>query len=271
MRGDFSTGCDFCGGGGGFDPNGRFDFGLPDFNSQTSSFHQGSSFNFGPTNYSTQSYSANNYNRAPVYKPDVQSARFASVFPSFDFGESNLPFVDSPVRSNPSLFSSSLFVDVVSILLPPVGLARGIAEAINGTNVTDKAPLTPFEIGLGLATVGKGRATTKVFSAVEREAQLLLKAPRQMMDHHLLPRQFQRFFEERGIDIDSFTVSLGEITHLKGIHGSGLGKYPGRWNKEWTHWIEANPNATSKDIYQQVGRMMDRYHINDLPIHQYGK
>ncbi len=71
-------------------------------------------------------------------------------------------------QGNPSSFTLLVFVDAVSILFPPVGLARGIAEAINGTNVSDKAPLTPFEIGLGLATLGKGRGALPIFNALEK-------------------------------------------------------------------------------------------------------
>ena len=99
----------------------------------------------------------------------------------------------------------------------------------------------------------------------------VLNAPRQMMDHHLMPRQFKDFFSKRGIDIDAHTVSLGDVSHLKGVHGSGLGNMPGRWNQQWGDWISKNPNATAKDVYQQLGSMMDRYHLNDLPIHPYRK
>jgi hypothetical protein len=92
-----------------------------------------------------------------------------------------------------------------------------------------------------------------------------------MHDHHLMPRQFRGFFSERGIDIDAHTISIGERSHLAGLHGQGLGNMPGRWNKEWIDWIKDNPNATEKDVYQQLGTMMDRYNINDFPVHRYGQ
>jgi len=97
-----------------------------------------------------------------------------------------------------------------------------------------------------------------------------LVAPK-MHDHHLMPRQFKDFFSKRGIDVDAHTVSLGEKSHLVGVHGKGLGNMPGGWNREWVKWISENPNATTKDIYQQLGTMMDRYKINDLPIHSFRK
>ncbi|WP_444897809.1 polymorphic toxin-type HINT domain-containing protein [Microbulbifer sp. SSSA005] len=95
--------------------------------------------------------------------------------------------------------------------------------------------------------------------------------PAKVMDHHLLPRQFNKFFKDRGIDIDLHTVTLGEKTHLKGVHGRGLGKMPGGWNKRWQEFIDKNPNATTKEVYQQLGRMMDDFGLNNSRIHPYKK
>jgi hypothetical protein len=92
-----------------------------------------------------------------------------------------------------------------------------------------------------------------------------------MMDHHLMPRQYKEFFNKQGINIDDHTVSLGELSHLRGVHGNGLGNMPGKWNQQWGNWIEANPNATAANIYQQLGTMMDRYGLSGIPIHSYGK
>ncbi|SEK17388.1 RHS repeat-associated core domain-containing protein [Variovorax sp. OK212] len=98
-----------------------------------------------------------------------------------------------------------------------------------------------------------------------------LPAPRQMMDHHLMSQQFRKFFASRGINIDDHTVSIGDLSHLKGLHGRGLGNMPGRWNQTWRDWIDRNPNATDADVYRQLGRMMDDYNLQGIPIHPYGK
>lgn len=37
----------------------------------------------------------------------------------------------------------------------------------------------------------------------------------------------------------------------------------------WKQWIDANPNASTKEVYQQAGRMMDEYGINNLPLVPY--
>ncbi len=96
-----------------------------------------------------------------------------------------------------------------------------------------------------------------------------LPAPK-LADHHLFPRQFAPFFESRGISIDDHTITVGQTTHQKGVHGKGLGEMPGGWNQRWSEFIADNPNATAADIFQQAGKMMDEYGLNDLPVHPYG-
>jgi RHS repeat-associated protein len=95
-----------------------------------------------------------------------------------------------------------------------------------------------------------------------------LPAPN-LQDHHIFPQQFEEFFSQRGIDIHAHTVTVGETMHLQGIHGSGLGDMPGRWNSQWLSFITQNPNATAQQVYQQAGRMMDQYGLSSLPIHPY--
>jgi RHS repeat-associated protein len=102
------------------------------------------------------------------------------------------------------------------------------------------------------------------------QAERLLANP-VLHEHHLLPQQFRGLFSRLGINIDEHTVTVSESVHLQGIHGSGLGSMPGRWNQQWAKWIEANPNATIKDVYQQLGRMMDDYGLSGAHIHPYGK
>jgi RHS repeat-associated protein len=99
-------------------------------------------------------------------------------------------------------------------------------------------------------------------------APKLLQAGK-LMDHHIFPQQFRKFFQGKGVDIDQFTVRIGETTHLKGVHGRGLGNMPGRWNARWSEFIDANPGATPKDIYQFAGRLMDEFGLSGLPIAPY--
>jgi len=95
--------------------------------------------------------------------------------------------------------------------------------------------------------------------------------PAKTHQHHLFPQKYREFFSKLGIDIDKHAVTLGEKTHLEGVHGKGLGNMPGKWNQQWGDFIKNNPNATSKDAYQQLGKMMDSFNLGDAKIHTYIK
>ncbi len=101
--------------------------------------------------------------------------------------------------------------------------------------------------------------------------QQLLTGSSNLADHHIFPSQFKRFFQKFGITIDDYTVTLDHFTtHLKAVHGRGnMGQMPGGWNKIWGQWIDANSQATLKDVFQQAGKMMDDFGLSDLPIHRY--
>jgi len=126
--------------------------------------------------------------------------------------------------------------------------------------------------GMGAMRAGKATAplpkAPQPASASAGKVPLALKAPR-MADHHVFPQQFKKFFMQRGINIDDFTVTVGETTHLKGLHGKGNAGLPGKWNQRWLSFIEENPNANSKEIYQFGGKLIDEYNLNNLKLHGY--
>jgi hypothetical protein len=89
--------------------------------------------------------------------------------------------------------------------------------------------------------------------------------------HHVFPQKYRSTFENAGVAIDDFTVPLNRTQHLKGVHGSGLPGQglPGRWNQRWGEWLDANPGAGAKEIFQQGGQMMDDFGLGGLPIGPY--
>ena len=92
-------------------------------------------------------------------------------------------------------------------------------------------------------------------------------------DHHIFPQQFKKYFSERGINIDDYTISIDQqVTHLKAVHGAGnLGEKPGRWNQHWAEWISKNPDATQKEIFQRAGEMLRSFNLQNCNIHPYKK
>jgi len=100
----------------------------------------------------------------------------------------------------------------------------------------------------------------------------LLTGSGKLADHHVFPQQFRGWFKERGLqNIDNLTVTVDHnVTHLRAIHGAGnMSQMPGRWNAQWAEFIKSNPNASSLEVYQQAGRMMDDFGIGHIPIHPY--
>lgn len=93
-------------------------------------------------------------------------------------------------------------------------------------------------------------------------------------DHHIIPKfrgkskKYADFISSRGINVDDYTITVsagkGGI-HMNLLHGKG------GWNQKWIEFIDNNPNATAKDIYQFAGKMMDDYGLNSYNIHPYGK
>lgn len=92
-------------------------------------------------------------------------------------------------------------------------------------------------------------------------------------DHHIIPafrgksKPYADFISARGIDVDQYTITVDAGKggmHMNIIHGKG------RWNQKWMDFIDNNPNATAKDIYQFAGKMMDDYGLSGYTIHPYG-
>jgi hypothetical protein len=80
-------------------------------------------------------------------------------------------------------------------------------------------------------------------------------------------KKYIKFFEDRGLTKkirDKWTVEIPEKTHKEWIHKAGR-----NWTTKWKRWIDANPNATTKEVYQQAGKMMDEAGLSGLPLVPY--
>jgi len=121
--------------------------------------------------------------------------------------------------------------------------------------------------------VGKigGAAVRGVSNFVAKEAELLLLTSGKLHKHHVLSQQFRKCFAERGIsNIDDYTIQIGQQIHLKGVHGKGMGAgLPGGWNKQWTDFIKANPNASPSQIFHHEEGLLQRYGLDHLPYVPY--
>ena len=93
-----------------------------------------------------------------------------------------------------------------------------------------------------------------------------------MVRHHIFnvfrgksPRSqvYRDFFKKHGIDVDKYTVEISEASHAR-LHRAG-----NNWTTLWKEWIDAHPTATTTEVYQFAGQLMDEFGIGHLPLVPY--
>jgi len=112
-----------------------------------------------------------------------------------------------------------------------------------------------------------------LFIQMIKDGRILAKP--EMVKHHIFnvfrgdspsSQKYRDFFATHGIDIDGFTVLIPKTMHVDKIHGAG-----NNWTTKWKQWIDINPKATTKEVYQFAGTLMDEYGISHVPIVGYKK
>ena len=121
--------------------------------------------------------------------------------------------------------------------------------------------------------LGVGQALkTGAKETVETVAMKALPSGGKTVKHHIFnvfrgksPKSqvYRDFFKKHGIDLDAHTVHIPENLH-KQVHQAGK-----NWTTKWKNWIDANPNATTKEVYQQAGKMMDDFGLSGYKIKPY--
>jgi hypothetical protein len=106
---------------------------------------------------------------------------------------------------------------------------------------------------------------------IPRQA-LALPVPKMVL-HHIFNKfrgassasqKYRNFFKKHGIEVDKHAVEMTDTFHKAFIHRGG-----NNWTTRWKTWIDANEGATTMEVYQFAGRLMDEYGINHLPIVPY--
>jgi hypothetical protein len=99
-----------------------------------------------------------------------------------------------------------------------------------------------------------------------------LPAPK-MIRHHLFNKfrgqslqseKYREFFRKHKIDVDSYCIEIPESTHISKIHKAGE-----NWTTRWKEWIDNHPKASTTEVYQFVGNLMDDYAVNHVKIIKY--
>jgi hypothetical protein len=121
------------------------------------------------------------------------------------------------------------------------------------------------------ASVSKG-----ISEALEMNPLLKMKSQMlssEVVEHHIFNKfrgmseksqKYRDFFAKHGIDVDNFVVKVPRRMHIEEIHVAEH-----NWTTKWKNWIDANLSATTKEVYQFGGALMDEYGISHLPLERY--
>jgi RHS repeat-associated protein len=146
----------------------------------------------------------------------------------------------------------------VGIGFTPFGFVTDVANAIEGH---DRAGSS---LSWGWRLAGLVPMVSEFGKFAKGTERLLLKSGK-LYKHHVFPQKFREWFVKNGIkNIDEFTIQISRDTHLKGVHGKGLGNLPGRWNQQWADFIKLNPNASPSEIFHHAEGLLKRYGLEHL-------
>jgi hypothetical protein len=157
------------------------------------------------------------------------------------------------------------------------GVITTVPEGQSGTT-----PKTPMRLSEGRTTARPTGARTPSDVDVTSQPGMRRqsKAYPAKPQHHVFPQELRSWFEERfkgtSENIHDYTVYLSEGEH-QAIHKSGKGGVVKGvqeadlkgWNQEWKDFKRDNPTAPPQMIFEEAGRLMDRYKISGEEIARY--
>jgi RHS repeat-associated protein len=115
-----------------------------------------------------------------------------------------------------------------------IGVSRDAEHDPNGVNAIENAT-SPMPMTATLMPPPKPPCNTKVTSGFPGDEN---------EDHHRLPRQFELYFNARGLKIEDYTTKMPMQWH----RGAGISLHSNGYNNAWENFIAENPNADSEDI-----------------------
>jgi hypothetical protein len=111
-----------------------------------------------------------------------------------------------------------------------------------------------------LPAVGAAAKAGKAANNVRIAAGTTLNLLPKIDNHHLLPRQFETWFNKRGIrSIHDYIIRIDRELH-KRIHGKG-GKLKDSWNGLWKAFIDDSAKAPPEEILQKMEELRRHFGI----------
>jgi hypothetical protein len=66
---------------------------------------------------------------------------------------------------------------------------------------------------------------------------------------------FSRFFSDRGLNIEDYTMEVSAGTHRLGPDALHRGPGEENWNGAWRQWINKHPDASKEEVIEQLNNM----------------
>lgn len=162
-----------------------------------------------------------------------------------DFSPHGCP--ETPHPSCQDTMSCTSFVDFLRNAQREVGLTHGDESwALAFWNVFGEGPAT------AVAETSEGN-----YGSASVAAALAVVPELKYVKHHIFPqaKEFVEFFKGK-VDIDKWAVRLDEALHhdLHGYKG-------GVWNQRWREFMQKNPNASAREIYEFAANLIDEFEL----------
>jgi len=152
----------------------------------------------------------------------------------------------------------------------PIGSAASKAGTI--LRISTNSVVNVFKVGMKAAKI-RTEKTVKIFDVKGNDISTILLPKPKMVKHHLFNKfrgqsqksqHYRDFFANYEIKVDQYCVEIPATFHREQIHRAG-----NNWTTRWKQYIDNNPDATTRDVYQFAGQLMDEYSINHLSVIKY--
>lgn len=105
---------------------------------------------------------------------------------------------------------------------------------------------------------------------IDARHPLLRSAPK----HHIFPQQHRKWFNDRGVDIDRYTIKLTEGDHSALHFGGGKGKGGGWWNDQIMRELlkqeqRVGRQLTRREILREGARLRRRAGLRHVKVEPY--
>ena len=155
------------------------------------------------------------------------------------------------------------------------GAAKGIqwASPYVRSLLDGRVSTQTTKIGFSVEVGRVGNTAALDLASIEPSKVISLLEKPKTVKHHIFNKfrgeseksqKYREFFKNHNINIDAYTVEITESLHKKYIHAAN-----NNWTSKWKIWINNNPNASTKEVYQYAGKLMDEHNISHVPIIKY--